>query len=48
MKLKRKKSIKTTSNHLKYSNTIFLNGKSYNIDKLNKHKRTKEFIQDII
>jgi len=48
MELKRKKSIKTTSNHLKYSNTIFLNGKRYSIDRLNKHKRTKEFIQDII
>jgi len=48
MDYKTKKTKKTTGDPLKYSNTIFLNGKSHLISNLNKHKRTKEFIKDII
>lgn len=48
MELLRKKSIKTNANNNKYSNTIYLNGKCYNIDRLKRNKRAREFIEDLI
>lgn len=32
----------------KYNNTVFINGKCKSIDRLNKNKRTRDFIEDII
>lgn len=48
MEYKLKKVKKTTTKQVKYSNTIFINGNCHCIDRLNKKKRTREFIQDFI
>jgi len=43
-----KRTTKTTRTNSKYSDTIFINGKARSICRLNKNKKTKDFIKDII